>query len=104
LLHVLIQFGDRIHQTDGIGMSRLFINLIGGPLFHDPAGVHHIDPVRIPGHHTQVMGDDDQGGVEIPGQILQQFQQLGLDRHIQCSRGFVGNDQVRIAAQTDGSP
>ena len=83
-------------------MGRAVVNVEGVAALDDLAGVHDVHPVGIPGHHAQVMGDDDQGDAHVPGQLLHQFQDLRLDGHVQRRGGLVGDDQFGLAAQGHG--
>src|SRR4030042_217810 len=47
LLDILVQLRHRGHQTDGVGVSRIFVDIMGRPLLHDLPGIHDIDSVRV---------------------------------------------------------
>ena len=42
------------------------------------------------------MGDNDDGHTQLFLQILHQFQDLGLDGHVQGGGGFVGDEDIRF--------
>ena len=83
-------------------MRRVVVDLPGGPFLDDLAGIHHVDPIGVARHHAQIVGDDDEGDAEAPGQILHQFENLRLDRHVERRRRLVGDDQLGLAAQRHG--
>ena len=66
-------------------------------------GVHDHDLLAGLGHNTQIVGDEDHGGVQPLLQLIDQAQHLGLNGHIQCGGGFVGKDQLRLAGQRNGN-
>jgi hypothetical protein len=61
------------------------------PKIHDGYIIGHT------GDHPQVMSDKQDGCLKISPQIIHQFQNLRLDRHIEGGRRFVGNQQGGIA-------
>ena len=48
------------------------------------------------------MGDHDHGGIEVLLQLPHQLQDLGLDGNVQSCGRLVGDQQVRLADQSDG--
>ena len=65
----------------------------------DAPGVHDGDPVRRSGDDGEVVGDEEQREVERGFHFAQQVENLCLDRHIERSRGFVGDDERGAARQ-----
>ena len=47
----------------------------GRPL-DDPAGVHHRDVVGAPGHHPEIVGDEDDGHEPLALLFLEQVEDL----------------------------
>jgi hypothetical protein len=82
-------------QFPGIGMDRLGEDAIGRAFFHDAPLLHHGDPVGQPGHHGQIMADDQHGPVW-PAQGFKQTHDLRLHGGIQRGRRLVGDQQIRI--------
>ena len=99
---MVVDIRDGIHQTNGIGVLGIIEESPGGGLFHDVSGVHHRHLVGHFGNDAQVVGDDDNGHMELFLQVLQKLQDLGLDGHIQGRSGLVGNQQLRISGQGHG--
>ena len=54
------------------------------------------------GDHAHVVSDQHNSGAVIPRQVLQQRDDLCLDRNVQRGRRFVRDDQNRIGAQRQG--
>ena len=72
----------------------------------DAAGVHHVDLVADAGDHAQVVRDHDQRRARLGDQLLEQRQDLGLDRDVERGRGLVGDEEPGLAGQRhrDGHP
>ena len=69
-----------------------------GRLDH-PARVHYLDPVRVPGDHPHVVGDQQHGHAEAVFEVMQQGEDLRLDGHVQGGRRLVGDQQLGLTAQ-----
>jgi len=67
--------------------------------FHDPAKIHHRDPIADMPDHIEGMGDEQVGEIELSLKPDQQVEDLGLDGHIQCGHRFIGNHQFRVHRQ-----
>ena len=72
------------------------------PFLDHPAEIHHRDRIGHLGDDAEVMGDQHQGHADIVLQLPEQIENLGLDRHIERRRRFVGDDQLRPARQRHG--
>lgn len=86
-------------QGLAVGVLRVLEDRGGGALLHDPARVHHREPVTGVREHRQVVADHDQTEVLLGHQLLDQPQDLSLDHHIESRRRLVRDDQVRVAGQ-----
>ena len=53
-------------------------------------------------HDAEIVGDEDDGHVEIAAQIVEQLQDLRLYRHVKSRRRLVGDQEFRIAGNADG--
>ena len=98
----LVQAGHRLQQAEGVGVAGVAVQLAGGGRLHDLAGVHHVDPVGVAGHDPQVVGDDDDRRPQVAGQLGEQFQDLGLDGHVQGGGRLVGQEQLGVAGEGHG--
>lgn len=72
------------------------------PLLDHAAVLEDHDAVRPAVGHTQVVGDQQQGGAGIPYAGLQQVEDLLLDGDVEGGGGFVGDDERRVADQRQG--
>jgi hypothetical protein len=68
----------------------------------DSAKVHHRDARGDVLHHRQVVGDEDIGEAEAPLQVLQQVDDLRLDRDVERRHRLVADDQARLDRQGAG--
>jgi len=89
-------------QGTGIGMGGREEDLLRSALLHDLAGIHDVDAVGHVGHHAHVVGDEDNGQVPLPLDLVDEVQDLGLHRHVQCGGGLVADQYIRVAGQGDG--
>ena len=97
-----IQARHDTQQTDRIGMPGQFEQHSDRCLLDGLAGIHDHDAIGIAGDDAEVMGDEDQGDIEPLRQILHQFQNLRLHGHVERRRRFVGDQELRIAADGHG--
>src|SRR5438105_2996746 len=82
-LALLVKTRDRAQQAPRVRHLRIREELGRVGLLDDLAAVHHVDTLGHPGDNTEVVGDEDERGAELPREILQQVQDLGLDRYVQ---------------------
>ena len=71
-------------------------------LLDDLAGVHDGHPVAHLGDHAQVVGDQDDRRPGLVAELAHQVEDLGLDGDVESRRGFVGDEQVRLAGERHG--
>ena len=82
---------------DGVAEQRLDPRLL-----HHLAVAHHDGAVAGLGHHAEVVGDEQHREAEVRPQVLQQLQDLRLQRHVERRRRLVGQQQVRRAGERHG--
>ena len=75
---------------------------VGWRVLHHLPGVHHDDARASLGHHTKIVGDQQQRGTGAIGQIQQQVDDLRLHGDIQRGGWLIGDQQHRIADQRHG--
>ena len=59
-------------------------------------------PVSHLGHHTHIMGDEQNGHAKLGLKRADQMQDLGLGRDIKCGRRFIGDQHSGLAGQSHG--
>ena len=89
-------------QGAGVGMLRGVEDLRHRPVFDLAAAPHHHHVIGHLRDHAHVVGDEDHSRVQIALQLTDDVEDLRLDGHVQCCRGFVGNQQRRLAGQRHG--
>jgi hypothetical protein len=75
---------------------------VGRPLLHDPARIHHRDPVAELRHHAEVMRDEEDREPPVAAQVIEQRQDLRLHRHVERGRGLVRDDHLGVVGQRHG--
>ena len=72
-------------------------------VLHHLAAVHHQRLDTAPGHHPEIVGDEDHPHVEFLLNRSQKSQNLGLNGYIKGGGRFIGDDQRRAAHQSHGN-
>src|SRR3984893_1691012 len=93
---------DRAHQPDGIGMARLLDDVGQRADLGDAPGIHHGDAVGGLGDDADVVGDQHHRRAVVAAQLLQERDDLRLDRHVERRGRLVGDDQLRVAGERKG--
>ena len=83
-------------------MERVLVDGVGRPELHDLAQVHDRDPVGDVADDAEVVGDEEVGEAELLLQVLEQVEDLGLDRDVERRDGLVGDDQLRVQGERPG--
>jgi hypothetical protein len=60
-------------------------------VLHNPARIHHDDPIGNLRNHSEIVRDKKQRKLELLAQLGQQFKNLFLYRNVERSRRLVGN-------------
>src|SRR5689334_7330129 len=93
---------DRGEERARVGVLRLQVEIgpVGG--LDDLAEVHDHHAVRDVADDVEVVGDEDVREAEVALQVLEQVQDLGLHRDVQCRHGLVADDQLRVDRERAG--
>ena len=83
-------------------MGRCREELRGGRLLDLLATVHDRHAVRPLRDQAQVVRDQQQRHREVAAQAVEQLQDLRLDGHVKCRRGFIGHQQTWLAGHRHG--
>ena len=75
--------GNRRQQRLGVRMGRRPEQAVGRRHFHHATGAHHHDPVGDVIHHREIMRDEDIGEAKLLLQVLEEVEDLRLDRDIE---------------------
>ena len=60
-------------------------------VLHNPARIHHDDPIGNLRDYSEIVRDKKQRKLKLFAQLGQQFKNLLLNRHVQSSGGFIGD-------------
>ena len=71
----------------------------GRTAFDDPPFLHHRDFVADLAGDAQIVGDEDHRHAGLPLDLVQQLQDLRLDRHVERRDRLVGDQQLRLEHQ-----
>jgi hypothetical protein len=80
-------------------VGRLGEDLAGVALLGDPPRVHDRNPVACLGDDSEVVGDQQQTGIEVGAQVGEDPEDLCLDDHVEGRRRLVGYHQARLEDQ-----
>ncbi len=84
----------------GVRVRGVLEDLLDRPGLDDLALAHDRHAVGDVGDHTDVVGDQKHRDAELLLHRADHVEHLGLDRHIQRCRRFVGDDEIGFAGQS----
>jgi len=84
-------------------MSRLLENLPGRAAFDDPAEIEDGRPVRDLTDNREIVRDENRRQTALVPDILQQVENLRLNRDIQCRNRFIEHKEFGIEDQGPGN-
>src|SRR5687767_10387469 len=93
---------DRAQQSLRVRVERLLEQLAHRCFLHHLGAVHHDHALRGLGDDAHVVRDEHDGHAELGLQLVQQLQDLGLDRHVERRGRLVGDEEVGITGQRHG--
>ena len=102
VLGVRVRLRHRREQRLGVGVPRAPVEVAGVGELDDLSHVHDRDAVGDVLDDAQVVRDEDDTEVQLALQLLQQVEDLGLDRDVQRRDRLVGDDQHRVGHQRAG--
>ena len=74
------------------------------PLFHHLTVFHHRHAVADLAHHMHFVGDQHDGQLETTVDIQQQIEDLIGGLRVECGRGFITQQNVRVIGQRARNP
>ena len=102
LLLRAVEARDRAEQPPRVRVLRVVEELPSRRALDDAAGVHDNDLVCDLRDDAQVVRDQDDRGVELVLELVDQLDDLRLDRHVERRRRLVGDQQIRLIGQGHG--
>ena len=82
-LHLRVRHGHRGQERLRVRVERVLVELVAIGQLHHPAQVHDADAVADVADDGEVVGDEQVGETEALLQVLQQVDDLRLDRHVE---------------------
>ena len=86
--------GTADSSDDRIGMLRVGVKLPAGRLLDDPAQVHHRHLIGEVLDHRQVVRDEQVRDVQLVLQVVEQIEDLRLNRNVQRADRLVADDEI----------
>jgi|SRR6056300_1189176 hypothetical protein len=84
-------------------MPWTFENCSNRGFFDDVSGIHDRDPIGHFSDHPKVVADEEKGHSMLFLQLAQQVENLDLNRDVQRSGWFIGNQQCWFTGQCHGN-
>ena len=97
-------YRNRRQQRHRVRVPRLGVQLVPVGEFDDLTQVHDRHLVADVPDHGQVVRDHHVGQAQLVLQVLEQVDDLRLDRHVEGAHRFVGHDQLGPQGQGPGDP
>ena len=85
-------------------MQRVVEELVAGRKLDDAAEIHDCDALAQMPHHRQIVSDKQIGQAEPLAEILQEVDDLSLDRNIERGDRLVTDDEFRLQGEGTGDP
>ena len=96
------ELGHAAQQAHGVGVARVGEDVARRAFFDQAPGVEHADALAEARHQAQVVGDQQDGGVNAAAQLLDQVEDLGLDGGVEPGGGLVEDQQMGVHGQRHG--
>ena len=95
-------FGMADRSATVYGWRGLRVELVDAGHLDHPPEVHDPDPVADVLDDREVVGDEQVGEPEFLLEVVEQVQDLALDRHVEGRHRLVADDEVRVDRQRPG--
>src|SRR5699024_445169 len=92
----------RFNQPLGVGVPGPVEQLRHASLLDHLTMAHDHDPFTDLGHHTDIVGDEQHRHIAATQLTVEQFDDLCLDGYVQCSGGFIGDEQRGLVDERHG--
>jgi len=97
-----VRIRDRRQQGDGVRVARVSVDLVDVGQLRHHAQVHDPDPVADVLHDGQVVGDEQVGQPQLLLEVVEEIQDLALDRDIERRDRFVEDHEFRVEGEGTG--
>ena len=85
-------------------MLRICVKLSIARLLDDSAEIHHRDLIGKMLDDREIVRDEQVGDFALDLEILQQIEDLRLDRDVQRADGFVADDEIGLKSRPHAMP
>jgi hypothetical protein len=99
--HVSPQPGRALQEPPGVRVARRGEHLPHRPLLHDPAALHHDEPVGAVGGDPEVVGDQQDGRAGGADELVEAVEDVPLHGGVQRAGGFVRHEQLGAGGDRD---
>ncbi len=89
-----VDVGDGREERLRVRVDRIGIEVVRRRRFHDHAEVHDGDSIRDVVHDAEVVRDEDVRELKLVLEVVEQVDDLRLDRDVECRDRLVGDDQL----------
>ena len=93
---------DRRKQPLGIGVDRALEDVLSSSLLDDLPGIKHGHLVGDAPDHSEIVADEDHGQAALATQLLEQLEDLRLDRDVERRGRLVEDQQIRLGGEDAG--
>jgi len=89
---IRVRRGYGREQGQGIGVDGVVVQCFCGPVLHDVSQVHHRNGIADIADHMEIVGDEEIAETEFGLQLLQEIDNLGLDRDIEGRNRLIADN------------
>src|SRR5699024_277678 len=97
-----VHAGNRGDEVFRVILGRIIEDVIGAALLNHSTLLHDHDIICGLANHSQVVGDEKIGQVQILLQIRHQLNDLVLYQNVQCGHGLTQNNDIRVEGKRAG--
>src|SRR3954471_1728407 len=97
-----VETRDALQQPERVGMPRPAEELLGAAGLHEQARIHDVDALAHAGHDSQVVRDQDERGLALLDELLQEVEDLRLNRDVERRCRLVCDQELGLAGEGHG--
>ena len=94
---------NAFHQGPGVGVARVGEEFPGRGALDDPTSIHDIHNIAGLVDHSEVVGDENNGGAQGLLTVFDEVEHLFLHRDIESGGGFVADEQFGSGDESHGN-
>ena len=93
---------NRTHQSLGIRVNRVFVQLIRISELYHVAQIHYADTVRNVPYNRDIVSDEEVRQPQLSLQVFKHVYYLRLNRYVQSRNRLIADDKFRLYGQSSG--